>query len=117
MSTLPVPMTRYRLRPRAFCAQPATIACGTPRGHPKQGTHCAARRGEIRDGAKWEREDGGRPLTGLLSGGQYGPTVTDISSGQLMLYVKASGDDARGLFAATTKDGRTWTSLSVGKST
>jgi len=77
---------------------------------PKTGhTLCSAR---SRDGMMWNREDGGRPLTGLLSGGQYGPTVARISSGYLMLYVKASGSDARGLFAATSKDGRKWTSLS-----
>jgi predicted GH43/DUF377 family glycosyl hydrolase len=77
---------------------------------PKTGhTLCAAR---SRDGVTWNREDGGRSLTGLLPGGQYGPTVAHISSGYLMLYVKASGSDARGLFAATSKDGRQWTSLS-----
>ena len=78
---------------------------------PKSGhTLCSA---TSRDGVIWNREDGGRPLTGLLAGGQYGPTVARISQGYLLLYVKASGDDARGLFAATSKDGRTWTPVST----
>jgi hypothetical protein len=31
----------------------------------------------------------------------------------MLLCVKASGDDARGLLAATSKDGRTWTAVST----
>ena len=31
----------------------------------------------------------------------------------MLPYVEASGDDARGLLAATSKDGRTWTSVSA----
>jgi len=78
---------------------------------PKTGhTLCSA---TSRNGLTWDREDGGRPLTGLLPGGQYGPTVARISSGYLMLYVKAGGSDARGLFAATSADGSTWTSMST----
>ena len=76
---------------------------------PKTGHTLSSARS--RDGVTWNREHGGRALTGLLPGGQYGPTVAQIASGYLLLYVKASGSDARGLFAATSQDGRSWTSL------
>jgi predicted GH43/DUF377 family glycosyl hydrolase len=60
------------------------------------------------DGVHWQREQDGKPVTGLLSGGQYGPAVTRVGSRYLMLYMRA-GRDARGLFAATSTDGRAWT--------
>lgn len=61
------------------------------------------------DGVHWKREEEGRPVTGLLEGGQYGPAVTLVGSKFLMIYIRAGGKDARGLFAATSNDGRAWT--------
>ncbi|PYY12558.1 MAG: hypothetical protein DMG69_00830 [Acidobacteria bacterium] len=73
---------------------------------PKTGhTICSA---TSRDGIQWQREEEGRPVTGLVSGGQYGPAVTRVGSTYLMLYMSAGANESRGLFAATSSDGRRW---------
>jgi len=72
---------------------------------PKPGhTLCSAR---SRDGLNWIREERGKPIRGLLPGGAYGPSVMRVGSGYFLLYMGAS-EGARGLYAATSRDGRNW---------
>ncbi len=72
---------------------------------PKPGhTLCSAR---SRDGLNWRREEQGKPVRGLLSGGAYGPAVVRIGSEYLLLYMGA-GEASSGLYAATSRDGRQW---------
>jgi sucrose-6-phosphate hydrolase SacC (GH32 family) len=62
------------------------------------------------DGIHWRRENSGSPVRGLLSGGQYGPTVIRLGSRYLLLYMRNTSE-TRGLYTATSHDGFNWTAL------
>jgi len=64
------------------------------------------------DGIRWRREEGGSPVQGLLPGGAYGPAVLRFGSRYLLLYMRIA-TDPRGLYAATSQDGRHWIALGL----
>jgi predicted GH43/DUF377 family glycosyl hydrolase len=78
---------------------------------PRHGhTICVAR---SRDGLRWERDNGGRPVEGLAPAQAYGPAVHRVGGRYLMLYVALKA--APGLYAAASNDGIRWTMLNGGK--
>ena len=74
-------------------------------------TICVAR---SRGGVRWERENDGRPVTGLEPARVTGPAVCRWGDGYLMLF---SGCARRwSVYAAVSRDGYQWHMLSDGRS-
>jgi hypothetical protein len=75
---------------------------------PRHGhTVCTAR---SRDGVAWEKDAGG-PVEGLEADA-FGPEVVRAGDGYLMVYMAMRA--GRGLYAATSRDGRRWAPVGRG---
>ncbi len=72
-------------------------------------TVCVAR---SRDGVRWERENGGRPVSGLEPSIAYGPAVCRVGEWYIMLYMALQAE--RSLYAAVSTDGLNWRMLNDG---
>ncbi len=69
-----------------------------------------------RDGIHWERENEGRPVTGLSPSIAYAPTVIQIGRKLLMLYTGGhSTPRPWGIFAAVSEDGINWRMINDGE--
>lgn len=73
-------------------------------------TICAAR---SKDGIVWEKERNGKPVEGLNPSIAFGHSVIRIGERYLMLYQALKAE--RGLYAAVSNDGTTWTMLNDSK--
>jgi predicted GH43/DUF377 family glycosyl hydrolase len=63
------------------------------------------------DGIKWTKENGGKPISGLMPEFAYAPAVVRSGNNYILFYM-ATG--FKGLFAATSEDGIHWTMLNKG---
>jgi predicted GH43/DUF377 family glycosyl hydrolase len=69
-----------------------------------------------RDGIHWERENEGRPVTGLSPSIAYAPDVIQIGRKLLMLYTGGySTPRPWGVFAAVSEDGLNWRMINDGE--
>jgi predicted GH43/DUF377 family glycosyl hydrolase len=75
-----------------------------------QHTICVAK---SQDGIHWERQNQGKPVSGLWVSYAYGPAVAKIGSYYLMLYM-SSLHLAPGLYAAWSTDGLQWRGINDG---
>lgn len=69
-----------------------------------------------RDGIHWERENEGRPVSGLSPSIAYAPTVIQIGRKLLMLYTGVYPTrHSWGIFAAISDDGINWRTINDGE--
>lgn len=73
-------------------------------------TICVAR---SRDGLRWQRENGGKPVAGLPAGA-YGPAIHREGDQYLLLFM-AAGGRTRGLLGAISRDGMNWKMIGGGQ--
>ena len=74
-------------------------------------TICVAR---SRDGIHWERENGGKPVTGLAPTRAYGPKVCRIGDTYLMLFAGSLRESTLS-YGAISDDGIDWELLNAGR--
>ena len=72
-------------------------------------TICRAR---SRDGVVWVRENGGKPVQGLVPSVAYGPAVCRLGNDYLLLYMASAAET--GLYGAVSADGHHWRMLNDG---
>ncbi|MAV36911.1 MAG: hypothetical protein CMJ59_15800 [Planctomycetaceae bacterium] len=75
-------------------------------------TICVAR---SRDGIHWQREDDGKPVTGLLPTRAYGPKVCRVGNQLLLLFAGSVRSKGTYLFGAVSSDGFQWAMIGKGQ--